>query len=416
MLSIGKKIGESDIEFAIIRAGYGKFASQKDPRFDENMRNAQAEGINCGTYWYSYALTVEDAYKEAEVCYEIIKNYDFNFPIYYDVEDPSQTGLSATQISAIIEAFCTTLQSKGCYVGIYSYANFLTTHVLTSVLEKYDVWVAHFGISAPAFADYGIWQYTSSGNISGINGSVDLNYSYINYPYIISPETYTEPPAENPSIPSPPGSPESNVVAQGIDVSEWQGNINWKAVKSAGIDYAIIRAGYGKYDFQKDAKFDENMKKAQEVGVDRGVYWYSYASTTEDAVKEAEVCYNIIKDYKLEYPVYFNIEDNSVKNLSVSELTAIVEAFCSYMEDKGYYVGIASYSSFLNTKLDPSVFKKYDVWVAHYGVSAPQYYGNFGMWQYTEKASVDGVQTLVCRSYCYYDYPEIIKKNHLCGY
>lgn len=157
-------VKDSGIDFAIIRAGYGKLVSQKDPTFDYNVQNAQRVGLNCGTYWYSYALTVEDAQAEAEACYEIIKNYDFNYPVYFDIEDPSQSGLSAAQVSAIIETFCTTLQEKGCYVGLYSYANFLTTHVFETVLKKYDVWVAHFDVMQPDFnGEYGMWQYSSTG-------------------------------------------------------------------------------------------------------------------------------------------------------------------------------------------------------------------------------------------------------------
>lgn len=414
------KVKESGIDFAIIRSGYGKHSWQEDPMFDINMEGAQNAGIACGTYWYSYALTVEDAVQEAEACYEVIKDYDFTYPVYFDIEDPSQSKLSTAQVSAIIDTFCSTLESKGYYVGLYSYASFLTTRVFANVIDKYDIWVAHYGVDTPAYSgEYGIWQYTSTGSVNGINSNVDMNYAYLNYPYIISPNTYVEPsgnPAEPVIPPAQVTEPVYEPLADGIDVSFWQGDIDWETVAASGIDYAIIRAGYGNKNSQADTRFIENVKGAHEAGVDCGVYWYSYAKSPEDAVLEAKACCEVIKDYKFEYPIYFNIEDPIFNSKSVKELTEITEAFCSYIEEQGYYVGIASYSSFLNTRLDPSVFVKYDVWVAHYGVSKPDYYGKFGMWQFTGSGQVNGVSTAVDRDYSYYDYPAIMKEFHLNGY
>lgn len=420
-------VKDSGVDFAIIRAGYGKLVSQKDPTFDYNVQNAQRVGLNCGTYWYSYALTVEDAQAEAEACYEIIKNYDFNYPVYFDIEDPSQSHLSAAQISAIIETFCTTLQEKGCYVGIYSYANFLTTHVFETVLKKYDVWVAHFDVMQPDFnGEYGMWQYSSTGSVNGINGNVDMDYSYINYPYLISPETYT-PPASTTSLANSSAtttsttnttttSVDNKIIAKGMNVSVWQGDIDWQAAKDGGIDYAIIRAGYGKFASQKDEKFDQNIIGAKSAGVDCGAYWYSYAVTVEEALQEAELFYETIKDYQFEYPVYFNIEDPIFSDLSVEEITAITEAFCSFMESKGYYVGIMSYVNFLNNRIDPSVFDKYDVSAAHYGVKAPDFSRFYGLWNYTNTGSADGVEGYVYLSNCYDYYPYIMTSNHLNGF
>lgn len=414
------KVKESGVDFAIIRSGYGKYSSQEDPKFDENMKGAQEAGIACGTYWYSYALSVEEAIQEAEVCYEIIKDYDFTYPVYFDIEDSSQLKLSTTQISAIIDAFCSTLKDKGYYVGLYSYANFLTTRVLSSVIDKYDIWVAHFDVDAPDFSgEYGMWQYTCTGSVNGIYGDVDMNYAYLNYPYIISPETYVPnkiPPNEQVTPPSQIIEPVDNPLTNGIDVSFWQGTVDWKTVADSGIDYAIIRAGYGNSVSQIDTKFIENVQGAKEAGIGCGVYWYSYAESPEDAVREAQACCEIIKDYKFEYPIYFNIEDPIFNSKSKEEITAITEAFCSYIEEQGYYVGIASYSSFLNTKIDSSVYDKYDVWVAHYGVNRPDYYGNFGMWQFTGSGSVEGVSTPVDRNYCYYDYPTIMQEYHFNGF
>ncbi len=397
------------------------------------MQNAQQVGIECGTYWYSYALTVEEAQQEAEACYEIIKDYDFKYPVYFDIEDPSQTNLSAAQISAIIETFCTTLQEKGYYVGLYSYANFLTTHVFETVLKKYDVWVAHFDVPQPDFSgEYGMWQYSSTGSVNGIAGNVDMDYSYINYPYLISPENYTPPvttttntgtssvdtTTTNTSVTTTTTTSvaANNVIEKGMYVNSWQGDIDWQAAKEGGIDYAIIRAGYGKLASQKDEKFVRNVLGAKSAGVNCGAYWYSYAVTVEEALQEAELFYETIKDYQFEYPVYFNIEDPVFSDLSVEEITAITDAFCSFMESKGYYVGIMSYVNFLNNKLEPSVFDKFDVAVAHYGVNAPSYSNFYGLWNYTNTGSAAGVDGYVALSNCYEYYPQIMTSNHLNGF
>ncbi|MBR4626371.1 MAG: glycoside hydrolase family 25 protein [Ruminococcus sp.] len=406
----------SGVEFVILRAGYGKFSNQVDIRFRENIEAAKAVGLDCGVYWYSYALTTEDALREAEVCCEIIDGYDLQYPVYFDIEDPSQQSLSTAQTSAIIETFCSAVAEKGYYPGIYSYASFLSTKVFTEVLQKYDVWVAHFNVDTPSFAGaYGMWQYSSTGTVDGITGDVDLDHCYRNYPYIVSPDNYVaglgQTVATTTTAPSAdPG------IAQGIDVSVWQYEINWDEVASEDVDYAIVRAGYGRFADQKDTMLDVNINGAHAAGLDVGVYWYSYADSPEAAVLEAEACYEVIKDYKLEYPVYFDIEDPSISNKSPEELTAITEAFCSTLEAKGYYVGITSYSNFLNYKLLPSVFEKYDVWVAHYSVMRPSFNKNYGMWQYSSTGRIAGIDTCVDLDYCYTEYPEIITSSGLNGY
>ncbi|MCM1506893.1 MAG: glycoside hydrolase family 25 protein [Ruminococcus flavefaciens] len=415
-----KEVKEAGIEFAIMRAGYGKYISQKDPTFDYNMQEAQANGIACGAYWYSYATDVESAIQEAEVCYSIIKDYDFTYPVYFDIEDPSQDYLSTAQISAMTDAFCSTLASKGVRVGVYSYTTFLKTKIYAEVLEKYDVWVANFDVSAPSYSgDYGIWQYTASGYVDGVPGVVDLDVSYVNYPYIMSPDTYVDTPATSfdHTIKDITTTTTSNYLYKGIDVSVWQNDIDWNAVKESGeVDYAIIRAGYGKFVTQKDEKFDYNITTAQSLGIDCGAYWYSYATDVESAIEEAKAFCEVIKGYKFEYPVYFDIEDPCFDSLSNDEIRAITEAFCSYMEEQGYCCGVTSYSNFLRNKLGASFLSKYAVWIAHYNVRRPSYGGYYGMWQYTSTGTVDGINGTVDLDYAYVDYPALMIECHRNGY
>ena len=183
-----KAVKNSGVDYAIIRAGYGRYASQEDPYFDQNMRNAKAAGLACGAYWFSYADSVAAAKQEAEVFLQVIDGYQFEYPLVFDIEDQVHVNMTKEQVSAIIEAFCQTVEAKGYYISVYSYASFLNTKVYQSVLEKYDIWVAHFNTSAPAYSlsSYGMWQYSSTGSVPGIAGDVDLDYGYYRYPNIMS--------------------------------------------------------------------------------------------------------------------------------------------------------------------------------------------------------------------------------------
>lgn len=202
----------------------------------------------------------------------------------------------------------------------------------------------------------------------------------------------------------------------GIDVSRWQGTINWQKVKAAGIDFVMIRAGYGMEYDQVDANFHTNIKGAQAAGIQTGVYWYSYAVSTSEALKEAKVCYNTIKGYKLSYPVAFDIEDPTQSSLSTTAISNITKVFCNHMESQKYYVSVYSYASFLKDKMNSSVTSNYDVWVAHTGVTKPNYSGNYGMWQYSHTGTVSGISGNVDLNYGYKNYPSIIKSNKLNGY
>jgi len=178
---------EGNVDFAIIRAGYGKYASQEDPYFDINMQNARAAGIDCGAYWFSYALTPEDAVLEAKAFLSVIKGYQFEYPVVFDMEYEKQAKLSREQASAIAEAFCSTMEKEGYYVSVYSYVSFLNDMFTDTVFEKYDVWAAHFNVSKPSFTRsyYGMWQYSSTSRVPGIDGNVDADYAYRDFPYLM---------------------------------------------------------------------------------------------------------------------------------------------------------------------------------------------------------------------------------------
>lgn len=174
-----------------------------------------------------------------------------------------------------------------------------------------------------------------------------------------------------------------------LDVSEWQGTIDWKKVVSAGYTYAILRAGFGRTDTQKDKNFENNYKNAKAAGVKLGVYWYSYAVDKADAQKEAKACLSVIKGKSFELPVFYDLEDSSMVKLGKTKLTEIAKAFCDAVIKGGFRAGVYSNPNWFNNYLDYNELRKlYPVWLAQY-YKEPQY--DCDVWQYTSEGKVAGI-------------------------
>lgn len=202
----------------------------------------------------------------------------------------------------------------------------------------------------------------------------------------------------------------------GIDVSHWQGSVDFKKAKAAGVRFVMLNAGYGRFDSQKDERFEENYKRAKAAGLGVGAYWYSYALNEEQALEEAKTFIKAITGKQFDYPVAFDIEDRTQSSLSAEKIGRIITAFCSYLEKQGYYVSLYSYVSFLENKVPASVRAKYDIWVANFDVSKPSYSGTYGMWQYTSSGSISGVTGKCDCDYAYKDYPALMKSLGKNGY
>ena len=188
-----EKIKESGVRGVICRAGYGQYSEQKDKCFDAHMRKAASAGHALGAYWFCYARNAEEAIEEANVCHEIIKDYDLNYPIFYDVEGDtvrymSDNGVTASAdlISGIIEAFADRMSELGHSAGVYSNLNFVKNYFDDRV-KKYPLWVAYYPEN-PALDDKFevdgfntvMWQYTSTqGNIEGAPAHLDVNICYV---------------------------------------------------------------------------------------------------------------------------------------------------------------------------------------------------------------------------------------------
>lgn len=199
---------------------------------------------------------------------------------------------------------------------------------------------------------------------------------------------------------------------KGIDVSKWQGRIDWNKVKDK-IDFAILRAGYGRLETQKDTTFEQNYKGCTENKIPCGAYWYSYAKTPEEAEKEAEVFLNVIKGKSFEYPIFFDVEEQNVLALGKEKVSAIINAALAKIEKAGYWAGLYMSSYWLKTVVDEQTRKRYAVWVAHYDVTEPSYDGEYGIWQYSSKGKVDGINGDVDLNIGYKNYPELIRKANL---
>ncbi|HWP51670.1 MAG TPA: glycoside hydrolase family 25 protein [Clostridia bacterium] len=216
---------------------------------------------------------------------------------------------------------------------------------------------------------------------------------------------------------------------KGIDVSHYQGVIDWAKVKAAGCEFGMIKATFGwDNDNQIDPKMVANIAGCEAAGLPYGFYHYSYAESPEDAAKEAAFFLRHIAPYKPAMPVAFDFEEafqvGGVKNgktyagFSLELQLSIIEAFLGEIEKAGYFGMLYMSKSSLQRLYDyaPSRIKKFAVWVAHVDVSATSYTGKYGIWQYSWKGSVQGVSVPVDMNCCYVDYPSIIKSAGLNGH
>lgn len=177
-----QKVKADGIQFAILRGGYGKLASQKDKKFEDNYSSAKAAGIPVGAYWYSYATTVDEAKLEAEVCVSILKGKQFEFPIFFDLEEKKAFDTGKANCSSMVRSFCDVLEKAGYWAGLYTSRSPLGTHIEDNIKTRYALWLAEYGSKLNYSGSVGIWQHSCKGSVNGINGDVDLNTGYIDYP------------------------------------------------------------------------------------------------------------------------------------------------------------------------------------------------------------------------------------------
>ena len=190
---------------------------------------------------------------------------------------------------------------------------------------------------------------------------------------------------------------------RGIDVSTFQGEIDWNLVKESGVEFAMIRLGYRGYESGSlflDDRFEENVKGATQAGIDIGIYFFSQAITVEEAIEEAQfVCKNI-KHMSIKMPVAFDMEAvtgseaDRIHHLTMREITEISDAFCTVIEKHGYDAIIYGNQSWIYHCINLSLIPERHIWLAHYTHFSGFPY-EYTMWQYSDSGTIDGIEGTV---------------------
>lgn len=262
--SISWSLVKGQIDYAILRIGFGRLASQKDIKFEANYAGCKANNIPVGGYWYNYATTVEDAKKEAEACIQCLNGRKFDYPIWYDIEENTVFATGKENVSKIAEVFCEALKKAGYKVGIYSSLYTFRAYFTEEVKNKYDRWLAHVGVNgAPLTQTSGtgqkMWQYSWKGSYKGIDGDVDEDWSYVDYAAQGGEDTKPEP------VPTPvkPVEKTIDVTYSAYVPGRWLGEIkNCNDINSngyAGIENTII-SGFGAKASEGSLKYRVHVK------------------------------------------------------------------------------------------------------------------------------------------------------------
>lgn len=191
----------------------------------------------------------------------------------------------------------------------------------------------------------------------------------------------------------------------GIDVSDWQGEINWPKAKAAGVEFALLKCGFGMdLTDQDDDCFAYNAAECERLGIPYGVYLYSYANTREKAKSEAEHVLRMLAGRKLAYPVYLDLEDEIVNDIGPANILENVKIWTAAIEAAGYTAGVYANLNWWNHILTDPWYDTKERWVAQY-YKVCEYDKEYGIWQNTSVGKVDGIDGSVDCDWCYVDYP-----------
>lgn len=208
----------------------------------------------------------------------------------------------------------------------------------------------------------------------------------------------------------------------GIDISRWQGDFNFSAALKEGVSFIILKGGGGDDGLYTDSKFEKNYNNAKKLNIPVGVYWFSKAITTEDAIAEADYFFkNILHNRQFELPVFIDVEHEEMLSLNKDKVTDIIKSWCNYLESKGYWVGIYSSVYAFSNHMHDKELEKYTHWVAQWSKECT--YKNkdvLGFWQFggdTNLLRSNMIAGVVCdQNYMYSDFPKLIKEKNLNGF
>lgn len=258
-------VRQSGVEIAIIRAGYGRLVSQKDSKFEKNYAGAKANGIKVGVYWYSYAMSKNEALLEAKACLEVINGKQFEYPIYFDLEESEQFKLGKKACSEMINTFCRELEDNGYYAGLYMSRFYLDNYVESDIKNRYAIWVAEYGSKCNYSGSYGMWQYSSTGKVNGINGNVDTNRVYFDYTPSIKSKGLNGFKNDSYVNNEKPARKTVDELAQEVLNGKWgNGEDRKKRLSNAGYDYAAVQKRVNELIANKKPAIDYD-KLAKEI-------------------------------------------------------------------------------------------------------------------------------------------------------
>lgn len=202
--------------------------------------------------------------------------------------------------------------------------------------------------------------------------------------------------------------------AKGVDLSSWQKEVDFSSLKDQGISFVILRAGTSK---GKDSHFEKYYREAKSAGLDIGCYFYTYSLDNTSAEEDAQMLLKWLKKKKFQYPIYYDVEDDSILSISVSQRTGICERFRETMESENYLVGLYANENWLSHHLDMNSLKdKYEIWMAKWtdsGKDDADMSEVCRIWQYTDSGKLKGISGGVDLDVCYYDYPAYVEKKGL---
>ena len=184
-----KKVKADGVAFAIIRCGYcnNDGSIEVDPQFKTNMDGAIKAGVAVGVYVYSYATSVDAARKAAQNVLDMVKGYNVTYPLCWDFEDEKWYGKNTkAQNTALCKAALEVWEKAGWYAMLYTYKSFAENRLNMADLTAYDFWLAHYTSATTYKGSYGMWQYSSTGTVDGMEGNVDLNWAYKDYPALVA--------------------------------------------------------------------------------------------------------------------------------------------------------------------------------------------------------------------------------------
>ena len=282
------KMTSDGIKAVIIRAGYGRESSQKDSMFESHYKNAKSENMMIGVYWYSYADSVGDAEKEAKACLECINNKSLDMPIYYDLEDNSQTKLGKAKLTEIAERFCETIKKSNYRAGVYANLNWFNNYLdYDKLKKKYSIWLAQYNSVNELNCD--IWQNSSTGKINGYGGNIDTNVIFNDSVF-----SKSESKVEKPTL-------TYRVYADGKWYNEVKGLSNVAGRKKQAISAIALKVSRGKIRYRVHLLNGDWLPWVD--GYDINDSNNGYAGIKGKVIDAIQVEFSGVGDYKATYRV-----------------------------------------------------------------------------------------------------------------